>query len=85
MAATLKKVRQTNDKNFTIRDLIDIYSGKKEYAKYDKSSCQWNYLIQNAAYNGTDFMPFSKPKFLDDTLMEYAGLNLLTKILRLFD
>ena len=29
MAATVKKVRQTNDKNFTIRDLIDIYSGKK--------------------------------------------------------
>ena len=42
MAAAVKKVRQTKDKDFTIKDLIDVYSGKSDYAKYDNSSCQWN-------------------------------------------
>ena len=42
MTAAVKKVRQTKDKNFTVKDLIDVYAGKSDYAKYDKSSCQWN-------------------------------------------
>ena len=42
MAATVKKVRYAKDKEFTIKDLIDVYTGKSDYAKYDKSSCQWN-------------------------------------------
>ena len=47
MAAALKKVRQTKDKYFTIKDLIDVYSGKSDYAKNDKSSCQWNKFYQD--------------------------------------
>jgi len=47
MAAALKKVRQTKDKNFTVKDLIDVYLGKSDYAKYDKSSCQWNKFYQD--------------------------------------
>jgi len=47
MAAALKKVRQTKDKKFTVKDLIDVYLGKSDYAKYDKSSCQWNKFYQD--------------------------------------
>lgn len=47
MTAALKKVRQTNDKDFTIKDLINVYLGKSDYAKYDKSSCQWNKFYQD--------------------------------------
>jgi len=47
MVAALKKVRQTKDKNFTVKDLIDVYLGKSDYAKHDKSSCQWNKFYQD--------------------------------------
>jgi len=47
MAATLKKVRQIKDKDFTVKDLIDVYLGKNTYAKYDNSSCQWNKFYQD--------------------------------------
>ena len=47
MTAALKKVRQTKDKDFTVKDLIDVYSGKNDYAKFDKSSCQWNKFYQD--------------------------------------
>lgn len=47
MAAALKKVRQTKDENFTVKDLIDVYLGKSNYAKYDNSSCQWNKFYQD--------------------------------------
>ncbi len=38
MAATVKKVKLDNDDTFTLGDILDIYYGKKEYAKYDNSS-----------------------------------------------
>lgn len=47
MVATAKKVRLDNDTSFTLRDMLDIYYGKKEYAKYDKSSCQWNQFLKD--------------------------------------
>jgi hypothetical protein len=47
MAAALKKVRQTKDKNFTVKDLIDVYLGKSDYARFDNSSCQWNKFYQD--------------------------------------
>lgn len=47
MAAAVKKVRQTKDKNFTVRDLMDVYLGKSDYATYDKSSCQWNQFVKD--------------------------------------
>jgi hypothetical protein len=34
--------------------------------------------MQNAAYNGTDLMPLSNPKFLVDTLMAMGGEYLET-------
>lgn len=42
MAQSVREVKKNNDINFTLNDLLDIYYGKKTYAKYDNSSCQWN-------------------------------------------
>ena len=47
MVATVKKVKETNDTNFTLGDLLDIYYNKKTYAKYDKSALQWNKFVQD--------------------------------------
>ena len=47
MAATAKKVKLDNDVFFTLQDMLDIYYGKKEYARYDNSSCQWNKFLKD--------------------------------------
>ena len=47
MVATVKKVKETGDANFTLGDLLDIYYGKKTYAKYDKSALQWNKFVKD--------------------------------------
>ncbi|MCM1260771.1 MAG: SAP domain-containing protein [Prevotella sp.] len=47
MVATVKSVKNNNDKEFTLGDLLDIKLGKKVYAVYDKSSCQWNKFLKD--------------------------------------
>ena len=47
MVASAKKAKETNDINFTLGDLLDIYYKKKTYAKYDKSALQWNKFVQD--------------------------------------
>ena len=47
MVANVKKVKETGDANFTLGDLLDIYYGKKTYAKYDKSALQWNKFVKD--------------------------------------
>lgn len=47
MASTWRMVKKNNDKNFTIQDMLDVYYGKKEYARYDNSSCQWNKFFKD--------------------------------------
>lgn len=47
MVASVKKAKQDNDTTFTLQDLLDIYYGKKEYAKFDSSSCQWNKFLKD--------------------------------------
>lgn len=47
MVATAKKVKEEDDKSFTLGDMLDIYYGKKTYAKYDKSCLQWNKFVQD--------------------------------------
>ena len=47
MVATVKKVKETQDYNFALGDLLDIYYGKKTYAKYDKSCLQWNKFVHD--------------------------------------
>ncbi|HHF7038103.1 TPA: SAP domain-containing protein [Streptococcus mutans] len=47
MAAAWRKVKAENDVNFTIQDLLDVYAGKSDYAKYDNRSCQWNQFYKD--------------------------------------
>ncbi len=47
MVATVKKVRESEDDSFTIRDLLDVYYGKKTYAVYDKAALQWNKFLKD--------------------------------------
>lgn len=47
MVASVKKVKETNDTNFSLGDLLDIYYNKKTYARYDKSALQWNKFVQD--------------------------------------
>ena len=47
MVATARKVKETKDASFTLGELLDIYYGKKTYAKYDKVSLQWNKFVQD--------------------------------------
>ena len=47
MVATARKVKETCDISFTLGDLLDIFYGKKTYAKYNKVSLQWNKFVQD--------------------------------------
>lgn len=47
MVATAKKVKEDRDTSFTLGDLLDVYYGKKTYAKYDKVSLQWNKFVKD--------------------------------------
>ena len=33
--------------HFTIQDMIKIYYGESDYAKYDSSACQWNQFLKD--------------------------------------
>lgn len=47
MVATVKKVKEDNDTDFTLGDLLEIYYGRKTYATYDKSALQWNRFVKD--------------------------------------
>ncbi len=47
MVATAKKVKEEKNDSFTLGDLLDVYYGRKEYAKYDNSSLQWNNFVKD--------------------------------------
>ena len=47
MVATARKVKETKDASFTLGDMLEIYYGKKTYAKYNKVSLQWNKFVQD--------------------------------------
>lgn len=47
MATAWRKVKSEKDQSFTIRNMIDIYYGRSNYAKYDPSVCQWNQFIKD--------------------------------------
>mgnify|MGYP000989864367 CR=1 FL=1 len=47
MATAWRKVKSDNDKKFTIQDMIKIYYGESDYAKYDNSACQWNQFLKD--------------------------------------
>ena len=37
----------TKYSTFTIRDLLNVYYGDLDYAKYDNSACQWNQFLKD--------------------------------------
>ena len=47
MVATVKAVKEREDVSFTLGDLLDVYYGKKIYARYDKSALQWNKFVKD--------------------------------------
>lgn len=67
MVATVKKVKENGDESFTLGDLLDIYYGKKTYAKYDKSMLQWNKFVH-------DFCADEATLIFDDRLKAAAAL-----------
>ncbi|MBQ7581498.1 MAG: hypothetical protein IJU25_01615, partial [Lachnospiraceae bacterium] len=44
---TVKAVKESGDKSFTLGDLLDVYYGKRTYATYDKSALQWNRFVKD--------------------------------------
>ena len=67
MVATAKAVKETSDESFTLGDLLDIYYGKKTYAKYDKSMLQWNKFVH-------DFCADEATLIFDERLKAAAAL-----------
>ena len=47
MATAWRKVKKDKDITFTIQDMIKIYYGESNYAKYDSSACQWNQFLKD--------------------------------------
>lgn len=47
MVATWRRVKQELDYDFTIQDMLDVYHGKSDYAKYDNSTCEWNRFLKD--------------------------------------
>ena len=47
MATAWRKVKKENDLSFTIQDMLEVYYGKLDYAKYDNSACQWNQFLKD--------------------------------------
>lgn len=47
MAAAWRKVKSEKDLNFTIQDMLNVYYGESDYARYDHSVCQWNRFLKD--------------------------------------
>ena len=47
MATAWRKVKKENDLSFTIKDMLKVYYGELDYAKYDNSVCQWNQFLKD--------------------------------------
>ena len=47
MATAWRKVKAGNDLNFTLQDMLKVYYGESDYAKYDHSVCQWNQFLKD--------------------------------------
>ena len=67
MVATAKAVKENGDESFTLGDLLDIYYGRKVYARYDKSALQWNKFVK-------DFCADDATRVFSDRLKTAAAL-----------
>ena len=47
MATAWRKVKNEHDLAFTIQDMLKVYYGNSNYAKYDHSVCQWNQFLKD--------------------------------------
>ena len=47
MATAWRKVKRENDLSFAIQDMLKVYYGESDYAKYDHSVCQWNQFLKD--------------------------------------
>lgn len=47
MVTTSRKVKEEGDKTFTLGDMLEVFYGRKTYAKYDKSCLQWNKFVKD--------------------------------------
>ncbi|MCR4939281.1 MAG: SAP domain-containing protein [Treponemataceae bacterium] len=47
MVATVRKVKENGDTSFALGDLLEVFYGERTYAKYDKSSLQWNQFVKD--------------------------------------
>ena len=47
MATSWRKAKKDKDLNFTIQDMLNVYYGKSDYAKYDNSACEWNQFLKD--------------------------------------
>ena len=47
MATAWRKAKRENDLSFTIQDMLKVYYGDSDYAKYDHSVCQWNQFLKD--------------------------------------
>ena len=56
MATAWRKVKAGNDLNFTIQDMLKVYYGESDYAKYDHSVCQWNQFLKD--FSSDEFSDF---------------------------
>ena len=56
MATAWRKVKAENDLNFTIQDMLKVYYGGLDYAKYDHSVCQWNQFLKD--FSSDEFSDF---------------------------
>ena len=56
MATAWRKVKAENDFDFTIQDMLKVYYGESDYAKYDHSVCQWNQFLKD--FSSDEFSDF---------------------------
>ena len=56
MATAWRKVKAENDFDFTIQDMLKVYYGESDYAKYDHSICQWNQFLKD--FSSDEFSDF---------------------------
>ena len=67
MVATVKAVKEKGDESFTLGDLLDVYYGRKTYARYDRSALQWNKFVK-------DFCADESTKVYSERLKAAAAL-----------
>lgn len=72
MATAWRKVKKDKNTTFTIKDLLDVYYGNSDYAKYDNSACQWNQFV-------SDFCKDPNNKYVKNKFKEAAKLWKIAK------